>query len=254
MKIALIQTKQNKLYDFIDPQVRFTRKEALGLQQEMLEQVFVLMAGLESDCDLIVTTEAVNFCGEGRMLPGEYASYIPQYPQDGIFTRFGNIARNAGAWLAAGAYNRRTGQDGVERCYNSAFIYNRQGGLEAVYDKIHLTEGEKEHLTCGSRAVVVRTDMGKMGVAVCYDMQFPDVCRECKEKGADFMAVPTWGWEEGYGFQRIREIQIPVLAAMAVPYWMNIEGERNPSALIDGNCRILAEGRCDRAEIVYGVL
>ena len=102
--------------------------------------------------------------------------------------------------------------------------------------------------------MVVETDMGKMGVAICYDMQFSDVCRACKEMGAEFMAVPTWGWEAGYGCQRIREIRIPVMAAMAIPYWMDIEGERNPSALIDHNCHILAEGRRDQAEVVYGMI
>lgn len=254
MKVALIQTKQNRLYNFIDSQTYFTKAEALRLQQEMLEQLFSFTSRLEPGCDLIVTTEAVNFCGEGSALPGDYASYIPRYAQDGLFERLKAAARNADAWLVAGIYNRRTGWDGVEKCYNSAFIYNRQGELAAIYDKIHLTDGEKENLTSGSLPVVVETDMGKMGVAICYDMQFQDVCRGCKDMGADFMAVPTWGWEAGYGYQRIREIRIPVMAAMAVPYWMNIEGERNPSALIDHNCHILAEGRRDRAEIVYGVL
>ena len=63
MKVALIQTKQNKLYNFIDPQTRFTREEALSLQQEMLEQLFAFASRLEQDCDLLITTEAVNFCG-----------------------------------------------------------------------------------------------------------------------------------------------------------------------------------------------
>ncbi len=254
MKVAVLQTKQNALYDFLNPHMSFTREEALGLQGEMLEQLFGLAGRLESGCDLIVTTEAVNFCGVGSALPGEYGSYILRYPEDKLFGRLAAIAGDAGAWLVAGVYNRRTGRDGRERCYNSAFIYDRQGKLKGIYDKIHLTESEKENLTPGSCAMVVETDMGKMGVAVCYDMQFTDVCMECRKKGADFMAVPTWGWEAGYGFRRIREIRIPVIAAMAVPYWMNIEGERNPSALIDGSCRILAEGRRDRAEIVYGRL
>ncbi len=252
MKIALIQTKQNELYNFINPNTSFSRERALELQNEMLEQFFTLANRLETDCDLIVTSEAINFCGEGYALPGEYASYIPGYPEDEIFARLGKVAAKKGAWMVAGVYNRRVTKDGEQKCYNSAVIYNRQGELVALYDKIHLTDGEKENLTAGSSAVVVETDMGKMGVVICFDMQFPDVCRKCKEKGAKFMAVPTWGWESSYGYQRIREIQIPVIETMAVPYWMEIEGERRPSAVIDQNCRILAEGSRDKAEIIYG--
>lgn len=252
MKVALLQTKQNELYYFTAPEIYFTREEALLLQRGMTEQMFGLARGIEGDCDLIVTTEAVNFCGQDRMLPGDYASYIPLFLQDELFEDLSCLARDKGAWLVAGVYNRRRDADGVERCRNSALVYDRKGELAAVYDKIHLTEEESRNLVPGTEAVTVDTDMGRMGVAVCYDMQFPDVCMECRKMGAEFMAVPTWGWEAGYGYQRIRETGLCVAAAMAVPYWMDIEGERNPSALVDDACHILAEGSRQRAELVLG--
>ena len=68
------------------------------------------------------------------------------------------------------------------------------------------------------------------------------------------MAVPTWGWEHGYGMQRIKETGLDMAVAMAVPYWMPIEGERMPSELIRGSGQILAAAGYESAELLIGEL
>lgn len=250
MRTALVQTKQNLLYHFIHTGLRFSSGQAQALRDEMVGQTFSLARqAVGRGCDLIVTTEAVNFCGQPSALPGRYEDYLPQYPGDPLFRRLSALAKEAGAWLVAGAYNRRQGL-----CYNSAFIYDRGGRLVDIYDKIHLAGTENDVLIPGERCVVVDTDMGKLGVAVCYDMQFPDVCARCHERGAQFMAVPTWGWEHGYGLERIRETGLKLAAAMAVPYWMPIIGPRYPSELLDGAGNVLAAADRENAGVLIGEL
>ena len=255
MKVALVQTKQNELYQFNRPDEPVSGDRALALQQEMTSQCLELAEGaVGKGCDLIVTTEAVNFCGLESALGTSCAPYLSRYPGDGLFGRLSDLALRAGSWLVAGVYNRRSNEEGRLCCYNSAFIYDRAGRLRGIYDKIHLTESEQECLTCGHEILTVDTDMGRMGIAVCYDMQFPDVCGRCREAGAEFMAVPTWGWEHGYGMQRIRETGLAVAAAMAVPFWMPIEGERVPSELVNGKGQVLARANCERPELLIGEL
>lgn len=255
MKVALVQTKQNELYQFNRPDEFVSGDRALALQQEMTSQCLELAEGaVGKGCDLIVTTEAINFCGLESALGTSCTPYISPYPGDALFRRLSDLALRANSWLVAGVYNRRTDEKGCLCCYNSAFVYDRAGRLQGIYDKIHLTESEQECLTCGHEILTVDTDMGRMGVAVCYDMQFQDVCRRCREAGAEFIAVPTWGWEHGYGMQRIRETGLAVAAAMAVPYWMPIEGERIPSELVSGKGQVLARANCEGAELLIGEL
>ena len=149
MKAALIQTKQNRLYDFLNEKLRFPREEDLALQREMLEQTLELAWSVPPGCDLIVTSEAINYCGPERALEGEYASWLPEYPQDGLWERLQALAAGKKAWLVAGVYNRRIDSESVVKCYNSALVYDRDGRLAAVYDKIHLTEEESRELTPG---------------------------------------------------------------------------------------------------------
>ncbi|MCM1221307.1 MAG: carbon-nitrogen hydrolase family protein [Lachnospiraceae bacterium] len=253
MRVALIQTKQNKLYSFHRPNDYIPAEHALALQKEMVKQCFDLAEGvIGKECDLIVTTEAINFCGLESALNGPCEPYIPLYPDAALFSELSRLAARARSWLVAGVYNKRYDEEGTLYCYNSAFIYDRGGRLQGIYDKIHLAGTENDCLTSGRRTLTIDTDMGKMGVAVCFDMQFQDVCRDCREAGAEFMAVPTWGWEHGYGLDRIRETGMGIAAAMSVPYWMPIEGERCPSELIDGQGRILAKARCETPELLIG--
>lgn len=258
MKVALIQTKQNALYSFHKPEEPISVEYAKVLQKEMTEQCFTLAEkAIGQGCDLLVTTEAINFCGLESALKTSCEPLIPFYSadkQDALFLRLSELARRMGSWLVAGVYNKRHDEDGRLYCYNSAFVYNREGRLSGIYDKIHLTKGESICLTPGQKTMVIDTEMGRMGVAVCYDMQFQDVCRNCRDAGAAFMAVPTWGWEHGYGMERIKETGLGMAVAMAVPYWMPIEGERVPSELIRGDGQILAVAGYESAELLIGEL
>lgn len=251
MRAALIQTQQNALYNFYDEGFLLEPEQTRLLQREMQDNFWRLAESVcDKKCDLIVTTEAMNYCGKESIIGRPAGEDIPCFPEDELFGRFSDLAKRSGAWVVAGVFNKRKDASGVWRSYNSAIVYDRQGEVAAVYDKIHLAGDENDYLTPGVQTVVVPTDFGKLGVAVCYDMQFEDVCRECKEKGAEWMAVPTWGWEHGYGLKRIQETGLKLLMAMAVPYERTIEGERYPSEILDAAGNVLAAADRTRAEVL----
>ena len=65
------------------------------------------------------------------------------------------------------------GEDG--RLYNSAAVVDATGVL-GVYRKIHLWDREKLFFGPGHAAApVVATRVGRIGVAVCYDLFFPEL-------------------------------------------------------------------------------
>ena len=81
------------------------------------------------------------------------------------------------------------GDDGV--LHNSAAVVDG-GGVLAVYRKLHLWDREQLVFEPGREpAPVVETPAGRIGVGVCYDINFPEVARGLALAGADLIALPT---------------------------------------------------------------
>ena len=100
------------------------------------------------------------------------------------------------AWIAATPEDTivacgyaELGADG--RVYNSALLFDR-GGILANYRKVHLWDREKVTFHPGrSAAPVVDTRLGRLGLMVCYDLEFPEYTRSVAMRGADALVVPT---------------------------------------------------------------
>ncbi len=105
-----------------------------------------------------------------------------------------NAAKNHGVYLIAGSIPELL--DG--KIYNSCFIFDKKGQILDVHRKMHLFDvdipdiefKESETITAGNRLTVVATDPIKIGVAICYDMRFPELFRLMALKNADLMVVP----------------------------------------------------------------
>jgi 5-aminopentanamidase len=81
------------------------------------------------------------------------------------------------------------GEDGL--LYNSAAVVDRDGVI-GVYRKIHLWDREKLFFEPGREpAPVLETRVGRIGLAVCYDLNFPEVARGLALAGADIVTLPT---------------------------------------------------------------
>lgn len=84
-----------------------------------------------------------------------------------------------------------------DRIYNSAML-TAPGRAPALYRKLHLFDGEKDVFAPGDRGLVMaETDIGTIGICVCYDLRFVEVARGLSLSGADILAVPT-AWIGGF--------------------------------------------------------
>jgi predicted amidohydrolase len=81
------------------------------------------------------------------------------------------------------------GEDG--RLYNSAAVVEG-GGVLGVYRKIHLWDRERLFFEPGGEcAPVLETSVGRIGVGVCYDLNFPEVARGLALAGAEIVVLPS---------------------------------------------------------------
>lgn len=88
---------------------------------------------------------------------------------------------------------------GETRVAAASLVYGPDGGRLGRYDKMHLfdvnvpdaaeSHRESAGMTPGRKVVVVPTPVGRVGVAVCYDLRFPELFRRMIDQGADFFAV-----------------------------------------------------------------
>lgn len=84
--------------------------------------------------------------------------------------------------------------------YNTSFIFDRKGNIIGKHRKIHLfdidvKEGismkESDTLSAGDHMTVVDTEYGKIGVAICYDVRFPELIRNMALDGASLIILPA---------------------------------------------------------------
>lgn len=76
--------------------------------------------------------------------------------------------------------------------YNTAYVIDK-GEVLASYRKMHLFSmmGEDRFLGAGDASLVVATSVGRIGVAICYDLRFPELFRKLALEGAEIVCIPA---------------------------------------------------------------
>jgi len=129
-------------------------------------------------------------------------------PADGsVVTRLGEIARKTGVALVAG-FAEKAG----DAVYNSA-VYTDGTSTPSVYRKSHLYgDYERGLFTPDTPSTCLFSHHGmKLGMLICYDVEFPENVRRLALAGADMILVPT-ATPMGYSGSFIAEKMIPVRA------------------------------------------
>ena len=145
---------------------------------------------------LIVLPENFAFMGERDrdMLN------IREYDGEGPIQKFlSEQARKRGIWLVGGTVP--IAGDDPERVRAACLLYNDEGERVARYDKMHLFDvrlpgsdeeySESSTFEPGRETVVVKTPFGLLGLAVCYDLRFPELFREMLDQGMEIIALPA---------------------------------------------------------------
>ena len=109
-----------------------------------------------------------------------------------------DIARKEKIWLVGGTIPIKSSNPHKARA--ACIVYNDQGIPVGRYDKIHLfdvtiSEDEKylesDTTEPGNEITIIQTPVGKLGLAVCYDIRFPELFRYMFNQGVEIIAVPA---------------------------------------------------------------
>jgi predicted amidohydrolase len=106
------------------------------------------------------------------------------------------IARENGLYLHVGSMAVRIG----DKAANRAFVIDPGGDVVAQYDKIHLFDvdlaggeswRESNSYQGGTEAVVANLPFARVGLAICYDVRFPQLFRAYGDAGVEVLTIPA---------------------------------------------------------------
>ncbi|HET6566957.1 MAG TPA: carbon-nitrogen hydrolase family protein [Rhodothermales bacterium] len=194
----------------------------------------------------------------------EVASCVPRF-----VALMSKLARENGLYVVAGTIPVVEGTDGP--IHNDAYFF-APSGKHAVQGKLHMTRTESEDWGVAERptARVFDTELGRIGIAICYDAEFPELVREMARQGVRILCVPS-ATDNRYGFLRVRycaharaiENQLYVIHAATVgglPRVPDVSLNYGEAAILtpsdfefarDG---ILAQGNMNQEDLIIGEL
>jgi predicted amidohydrolase len=141
---------------------------------------------------LVVLPEKFNVIGTPEQLVDAAETL------DGPTLRWaGSLARELGIWLVAGSIVERI--EGDDKLRNTSVLLDPAGTRRAIYRKVHMfdvevgdvTYSESEVEAPGDEIVVADLESVKLGLAVCYDLRFPELFRIMAVRGAQAFALPS---------------------------------------------------------------
>ena len=234
MRISVLQQKLRVCYN---PQTESPSPQSLKEQAELsLADTFALLdeAGRRGS-DLAVTVEAVNvqlLCTDTRLPYAEVYEGI-----DGATVRrFSEKAKEWKMHIVAGLYLTMDG-----KTYNCAVLFDDEGKIVGIHRKVHLPAGEELQVAHGDQYEVFETKLGRIGMLVCWDMQFPEAARIQALQDAELIALPTLGWENIYGLCRAYENSVPVAVGMG--FTRDLPDGCDPSCVVDNMGKIVASAK-----------
>lgn len=157
---------------------------ALGDPQTNRQRATTLVREAATGADLVMLPEMWTTGYALQALAGNLADQGGQ-PTGALLAR---LAQECGVYIAGSVADERAG-----KVYNLATVYGPRGERLGGYDKSHLVPMMDEHLYlhAGEAAAIVDLGEAKAGLAICYDLRFPELFRTLALGGAQVMLIPA---------------------------------------------------------------
>jgi len=126
-----------------------------------------------------LTEEALKAGAEIVLLPEKWTKHLDDVP----LVDFQRLAKKYTSYVIPGAV-----EDGVSII---SPVIDPNGEVKGIAKKIHLYEDEKNRLFPGSSTIIFTYRGVKIGIVICYDVDFPEVIRQMFVKGVEIVLVPS---------------------------------------------------------------
>jgi predicted amidohydrolase len=174
--------------------------------EQFRDQVEALVETAEDyKCHLLVfpeyfTVQLLTLGNIKRPIREQIRDLAAQVPR--FVDLMGGLARKSRLHIVAGTIP--TTDPDSDQVYNECYFFSPSGEFD-VQGKLHMTRFENEEwkVSPRSRLRVFETSFGKVMVAICYDVEFPEIVRAAAWEGAHILAVPSCT-DDRQGYLRVR--------------------------------------------------
>ena len=166
-----------------------------NIQANLDEAAKLIDMAVQQGASLVVLPENFSLMSMTELERVGYA----EAPGKGIMQEFlANQAKKHGIWLVGGTIPMKCDTKG--KAYSACLLFNDQGEQVARYDKIHMFDvvlkgdesyNESQTTQEGENIVVVDTPFGRLGIAICYDLRFPEMFRTMVDNGMEICVMPS---------------------------------------------------------------
>lgn len=167
-----------------------------NVNANMIEAERLIGDAVANGAQLVVLPE--NFCFLGQTEADMLN--IAETDGDGPMQDFlAQQSAKHGVWIVGGTVPMQGSDDKHVRM--ACMVFNEKGERVARYDKIHLFDvhidasnesyNESESIEPGDEVVVIETPFGRMGIAICYDLRFPELFRHMLDAGMELIVLPS---------------------------------------------------------------
>ncbi len=167
-----------------------------NIDANLLEVEEIVSAAVAAGAELVVLPENFAFLGKTE---SELCA-LREKEGDGPLQQFlSQLAQRHSIWVVGGTIPL-VATDPDKICAAS-LIFNAAGEQVGHYDKIHLFDvhltetneryAESKIIEAGNNVVVIDSPFGRLGVAVCYDLRFPEMFRKMADMGVEIICMPA---------------------------------------------------------------
>lgn len=230
---------------------------------ENLKQSETLIAkASENGAQLVVLPEMFAIMGKTEK---DKVDASEKYSDGPIQSWLAAVSKKYNIWIVSGTIPIKTNNPNKIRA--ACIIFDSNGNVAGRYDKIHLFDAslsngevyrESDTTEAGDKIVVIDTPFGKLGVAVCYDLRFPNLFEQLHHRGAEIIAVPAaftakTGESHWHLLTRARSIDTfsYILASNQVGTHANQRQTFGHSLIVDPWGHILTESTVNTPDILY---
>lgn len=151
----------------------------------------MIESAARNESDLVILPEMFNCPYENE----KFKEYAEEKENSKTLNAISKAAKDSNIYIVAGSIPE------LDRgnLYNSSFIFNRRGKIIGFHKKMHLFDidipgkinfKESDTLSAGNHVTVVNSELCKIGVAICYDIRFPELLRLMALEGAELIVIP----------------------------------------------------------------
>jgi predicted amidohydrolase len=169
---------------------------AADVEKNLTQAAVLIAKASQAGAKLIVLPENIALMGKSE---SDKLQICEKFGSGYLQDFFALQAQQNKVWIVAGTIPLKT--ENKNKIRAASLVFDSEGNCVARYDKIHLfdaqvqrnieTYEESRTVEAGNNVTVIDSPVGRLGLAVCYDIRFPELFRMLSLQGAEVIVIPA---------------------------------------------------------------